>query len=410
MRRKLARLAIAALALCVGRSVADDGDGPAFSFSGFGTLGIVHSSEDLADFTSSTGKPRGAGHSAAWSAEPDSLAAAQVAGQLTRRLSTLLQVVVEQGHDGSFRPRVEWANVKYEPTADLSVRVGRTVLPVFMLAETRKVTYAMPWVRPPVEVYSLVPLTSNDGVDASYRLLAGGGSHTLHLSVGQTDSQLRGTTVNVRDLALVADTYEWGFATARVSFGTARLTLPGLEPVTGALRQFGAQGRALAEKYEMERRPVAFFGVGATYDPARWFVTGEWSRVAGAGVLGTKTAWYLSGGYRFGKLTPYVTYADARADRLSETGLATAGLPPAAAATASRLNSDLNVVLRANVAQATASLGTRWDFARNAALTLQYDRTRVAAASNGLLANLQPGFQPGGRFDLVSANIGFVFR
>lgn len=37
---------------------------PAYSFSGFGTVGLVHSSEDQADYTNSPWyKPSGAGHS-----------------------------------------------------------------------------------------------------------------------------------------------------------------------------------------------------------------------------------------------------------------------------------------------------------------------------------------------------------
>jgi hypothetical protein len=43
---------------------AGDRVAPAYSFSGFGTVGLVHSSEDQADYTSSPWyKPSGAGHS-----------------------------------------------------------------------------------------------------------------------------------------------------------------------------------------------------------------------------------------------------------------------------------------------------------------------------------------------------------
>jgi len=59
--------------------------------------------------------------------------------------------------------------------------------------------------------------------------------------------------------------------------------------------------------------------------------------------------------------------------------------------------------------QKTLSFGGRWDFAKNAALKLQYDRTRLGAGSSGALINLQPGFQPGGEFTVFSAAIDFVF-
>jgi hypothetical protein len=55
------------------------------------------------------------------------------------------------------------------------------------------------------------------------------------------------------------------------------------------------------------------------------------------------------------------------------------------------------------------SIGARWDVLRNAALKLQYDHTRIGAGSSGVLANLQPGFQPGGTVNVISVSVDFVF-
>jgi len=66
----------------------------------------------------------------------------------------------------------------------------------------------------------------------------------------------------------------------------------------------------------------------ATYDPGKWFVTDEWNRTENRSFLGKGTGWYVSGGYRFGKFTPYLTYAQAKADNLSDPGLNLAALPP----------------------------------------------------------------------------------
>jgi hypothetical protein len=54
-------------------------------------------------------------------------------------------------------------------------------------------------------------------------------------------------------------------------------------------------------------------------------------------------------------------------------------------------------------------VGARWDLMRNAAFKLQYDRTRIGAGSNGALTNLQPGFQTGGKLDVFSATVDFIF-
>ena len=158
-----------------------DTDTSIFSFSGFGTVGLVHSSEGQADFTNSPStKPNGAGYSRNWSGDVDSRLGLQVTADLTPQLSAVLQVLSQQRYDNTYTPRVEWANVKYAFTPDLSVRVGRIALPTFLVGEYRNVSYAVPWVRPPVQLYGhMVPITSNDGVDASYRMRLGDATNTL---------------------------------------------------------------------------------------------------------------------------------------------------------------------------------------------------------------------------------------
>jgi hypothetical protein len=46
---------------------------------------------------------------------------------------------------------------------------------------------------------------------------------------------------------------------------------------------------------------------------------------------------------------------------------------------------------------------------RNAAFKLQYDHTRIGAGSSGVLSNLQPGYQTGGKVNVISVTVDFVF-
>ena len=57
------------------------------------------------------------------------------------------------------------------------------------MTDSRKIGYANPWVRPPVEVYRLVPVTSNDGVDVSYRLRVRSATNTFQVTAGRSDSR-----------------------------------------------------------------------------------------------------------------------------------------------------------------------------------------------------------------------------
>jgi hypothetical protein len=392
-------------------AAANDPNSSIFSLSGFGTLGLVHSSEDNADFTSTIFKPNGAGYSHDWSSDVDSLIGAQVIANFSPRLSAMVQVISQQNYNNNYRPHVEWANIKYELTPDASIRVGRTVLASFLVSDTRKVGYANPWVRPPVEVYSLVPIDSSDGIDASYRWHIGALVQTFVGTYGATSStQPTGSHAEARRQWNLSDTLEYGAATLRIAYQRANLTLDGLHTFISAFRQFGPQGDALADKYDPYRKPLEFIGIGAMYSPPDWFVTGEWGTSQLHSVLGESTAWYVSGGYRLAKLTPYLTYGALKANsNTSDTGLNVSVLPPYLVRPGMGLNAGLDAILGSIAIQRTTSAGLRWDFMKNVSLKLQSDHTRLGAGSPGTLINLQPGFRPGGTVNLFSIAIDFVW-
>jgi hypothetical protein len=403
--------AIAALLYASGVSAGEgDVDAPMFTFNAFGTLGVTHSSEDQADLRSGL-RAEGAGFSDEWSFAVDSLIAGQVNANFTPKLSAVLQIVSEPNHKGNYDPHVEWANIKYQFTPDFSVRIGRTVLPVFQLSETRKVGFTYPWVRPPLELYQINPVTINDGADASYRLHFGEWTHTVQLRVGQSSTKLpqNGGKAKGSDVWGISNTSEIGSLTAHVAYVRTNITLASFDQLFDGFRQFGPQGVAIADENAVRGSVVSFVGLGASYDPGNWFSNAEWGRLSSDSVLGTRSAWYLSGGYRFGKFTPYLTYARASADKLSDPGLDVSALPPFLVGPATALNAGLNAILSQKPVESAVSIGARWDFATNLDLKLQFDHMRVGAGSAGVLANAQPGFQLGPDVNVFSATIDFVF-
>lgn len=404
-------IALAALTLCASGANADDPAAPMFSFSGFGTLGLAHSSEDQADFISSGLRPNGAGYTRDWSADVDSVIAAQVIANFTPKLSAVVQVMSEQNYDDTYRPHVEWANIKYQFTPDFSIRGGRIVLPAFLVSDYRKVGYANPWLRPPVEVYSMIPVTNSDGVDASYRLRVGEITNTLQIIYGTSEPRLpTGGTAKAEDVWGISTTGEYGAATLHVSYIEGNFSVDSLKPLFDGFRQFGPEGVALADKYDANNKPLTFISLGGMYDPGGWFVQGEWGSTDTQSAFGKRSAWYASGGYRLGKVTPYLIYARTKAQsNTSDPGLTLSSLPPFLAGAAAGLNAGLNAILGAIPVQETISLGARWDFAKNLDLKLQYDHIQLGDGSAGTLINIQPGFQTGGKVEVFSAVVDFVF-
>jgi hypothetical protein len=383
-----------------------------FSFSGFGTLGVVHSTESQADFSANIFQDNGAGYTRSWSPGVDSRIGAQVIATVSPELSAVLQLVSEQNSDGTYWPRVEWANIKYQFTPDFSVRVGRSILPGFLFSDTRLVGYTYPWVRPPVELYCLNPVDANDGVDLNYRLHAGELVDRIQGNFGTSNSKLPNNegTVRGRNSWGFTNTTEYDAFTVLVSFQASHLSSTAIDPLFDAFGQFGAQGIAIANHYNDDNKLVEIEDVGATYDSGRWLLISEWSHANTHSFLGNQTAWYTSGGYRMRKFMPYITYAQVSAVGGTQSpGLSLTGLSPAAASFAAGLNAGLSSVLEMIADQKTVSAGGRWDFTKNFDLKLQVDHTRLGAQSSGTMINVQPGFAPGRTVNLFSAAIDFVW-
>lgn len=320
-------------------------------------------------------------------------------------------MVSEQQHDDTYEPTVEWANIRYDITPGLSVRAGRMVLPVFMVSEYRKVGYANPWVRPPQEVYRVIPVTNVDGVDLSYRSRFDELTNTLRATYGRKDTEFIGGEIAARDGVTVTNTLEWGSTTLFASYSRTRLTSEAFAPFFDAFRRFGPDGRAIAERFDLDDKRSEIMDVGARYEPGDWFVMGELMQSKTDSIIGDSHGWYVTGGYRRGSVTPYATLARLYFDSdTSHPGLPLAGLPPPAAEQAAGLNAGLNQFLGAvAAAQKSISVGVRWDFIRNTAVKVQYDHLDLDDGSAGVLINPQPGFAPGGSDNVFSVALDFVF-
>ncbi|MDF3036819.1 MAG: hypothetical protein K0S28_2093, partial [Paucimonas sp.] len=213
-----------------------------------------------------------------------------------------------------------------------------------------------------------------------------------------------------KDLWGITNTTEVDALTARLTYLQGNIAVDIAQDLFNGLRQFGPQGAALADKYESDYETARFLGLGASYDPGRWFVTGEWARLNTTTYIGDKDAWYVSGGYRFGAFTPYVTYGDTKVtSNTSDPGIDLTALPAPYVPMAAQLNTGLNMLLASAPAQKTVTIGARWDFAENLALKVQLDHIKPAPGSVGTFSHVQPPFLSGRTINVFSAVVDFVF-
>lgn len=389
---------------------ADTDQSVRWSFDGFGTLGLVYTNERHADFVGNLFARRGAGHSGRISPEVDSRVGFQVTGEFTPALTGIVQVVSEQNYDGTYTPRLEWANLKYAFTPEFDMRIGRMVSPAFMVSEYRKVGYANPWVRPPQEVYRLLPVTNFDGIDFNHRVRFDDMTATVRGGYGWTDADTEEGVIKSRNAFFLVAILESRESTLFSRYSRTALTIDAFDPLFDGFRMFGPAGEAIADRYAVDNTKTNIWSLGLRHEPRDWFVMAEWSRARTRSVLGDSEGWYISSGYRHGSLTPYVTLAGRRPlTSTSHPGVPVAGLPPQLAGKAAMLNSTLNQILGMAPRQKSVSLGLRWDVVPGIALKGQFDYLDLASDSPGVLGNIQPEFERGGSVSLFSLSMDFVF-
>ncbi len=381
-----------------------------FHLSGFGTLGVAHSSERNADFVTSGLAPNGAGFTRDWDMNPDSKLGGQVDAQYGDSISATAQLLVHQRYDSTDRPELMMAFAKWRATGDLSVRAGRLAIPVFLISDYRYVGYSQTTLRPPEDFYKPFAFSHYDGADITLNETVASVALKGQVYAGTMKANgpagLDAKSGAIFGANLTADT---GDLTLRVSYLLASkttLTSPQVSAAFQAVR-VGLPAGALfpgspavaadptaANEYEYKDKDLSYTSAAVNYDTGNWFVTSELSLTSSTAFVGKVTRGYVTAGLRLGKFTPYATVQQIKTARVGPSG------------------SPLIDALATSTAQAgerTGGVGLRWDALKNVDVKVQFDRSSLYRGSHGQLANVQSGFQPGHHYNIASAAVDFVF-
>jgi hypothetical protein len=215
---------------------------------------------------------------------------------------TLTGQLLAKGTIDSYGLESHWAFIDYHPSNHLSLRVGRLVLPIMMSSEYIDVGYAYPWIRPPMEVYSGIPMTSYSGVDMLYTLEFDSFNLVLQPYIGSVPpSDGIGYQIDVESGV--------GFnTTLQFDAGSVRAHTMKVKNIagTGDSFTFNMDANIVAMGADLEYNNVVFL---SEYMLKKFEFTGipGYSEVEG-------NAWYVTLGYRMGKFLPHITYATADMD------------------------------------------------------------------------------------------------
>ena len=227
----------------------------------------------------------------------------QISAAMNEQINFTGQLLAKGTIDG-YGLESHWAFIDYHPTNHLSIRAGRLVLPIVMSSEYIDVGYAYPWVRPPLEVYSGIPMTSYSGVDMLYTLEFDSFNLVLQPYIGSLPpSDSIGYQMDVELGAGLNTTLQFDAGSVRAQAMTVK-NVVGTE--SSGLFTFGMDANIYALGADLEYNNVVFM---SEYMLKKFEFTGipGYSDVEG-------NAWYVTLGYRMGKFLPHITYATADMD------------------------------------------------------------------------------------------------
>lgn len=268
------------------------------NFSGFASAGVIAGDLDD-DFFSGTDV---VSKSSTFGA--DNTLGLQISAAMSEQVSLTGQLLAK-GTVDSYNVESHWAYIDYHPVNHLSVRAGRLVLPIVMSSEYVDVGYAYPWIRPPMEVYSGIPITSYSGIDLLY---------TLEFDQFNIILQPYAGSVPPGDAINYEIDVESGFGlntTLQFDNGLFRVHSMKVNNIVGTASSgafnFGMDAQIHAIGADVEFNNVLLM---SEYMLKKFEFSGipGYTEVEGS-------AWYLTLGYRMGKFLPHLTYAKADMDQ-----------------------------------------------------------------------------------------------
>lgn len=390
-----------------------------WSLSGFGTIGGIATDTNAIGFYRNFSQLQDAKKS--WEISTDSRLGLQLDFKASESLHATIQWIARDHAGDFFEQNLEWAFLRWSPRSDISIRAGRLGIDTFLLADHTNVGYAYPWMRPPHEFYSYLPVSHFDGIDIKKSYHINEGYLSLKLFAGYSQTALRVTNLkgDLSDPAqgplvggnLTYNTTNWqaklsytyvqmlnelideSELKATLSMPAASIILPNIINIT--------------PHFSTKNLQIHFVSVGGTYEDGLWLLQAEASYIDSTSVfMPPQTSAYLSIGRRFSDVTLYALYSVAQ-------GLQNKVVVPDPAipnASLQLLRDTLDTIINNNgTDEQSVSLGLRWDFYQNVAFKAQWSHFWLGSNSRANQWN-KPLFEPTPtQVNVWSVGLDFIF-
>lgn len=385
-----------------------------FRFSGFGTLGLVQTDSSYYGYRSDVSYEDGT-----FKGELDlgttSIFGIQPEYHFNDRFDFVSQFVYRNQNNFSFDSALRMAFLRYNPTADLSIRVGRTAIDIFRLSEYTDIGFAYPWAKAPTEVYGLITYRHLDGIDATKTFQLDASTLRAKVIAGESkadqSSYLFSEEVKIGDFigfSLEWEATDWilkgNFSTTHVeNDNTATSTL------SSAVAQLSPtdwpNNLEYAQELSLVNKDVRYASLGGTFFFSDWRLITEFSNIESDSIfIGPTNNGYVSAVYSFNNHEFFASYSFVRSkyynfdqpiDRNGPYGQLIAEIELA--------GSFLNAT------QKSVSIGWRWNVSERVAIKTQFERTDIAHHGSALWLSKNNLVAPPEIVNAFYLNTSFIF-
>jgi hypothetical protein len=404
------------------QSRAEDG-GSEYSplrFAGYGTLSRGWDDRgDLAAIRDFTQRPAdGPATGPSW--RMDSRLGMQLAYRFSPGMEGVIQALFRDQVAHDFSSAIELAYLEYQAHTDYKLRLGRIGYDTFLMSDHRNLGFAYPWVRPPRELYSWLPLFHLNGADLTYSTRQEDAHWRIRAQVGQSSYYIPMGNENFHfeiepalSLTLQRESGPWRMKAGLSRLRSVKEATPlaqlhaGLEALAGAaLPGISAEAAHLRQETSFRGTNIDYLTLGAAYDDGTWLGQAEVLKSRTSTVIETASlTGYAALGRRFGHFTPYAILSASRPDKnaLKPAGdwgaIGQAGFQNVAYHTVNSTRQD----------QKTLSLGVRWDMDQRTALKLQLDHARIQPQGYVLWFRELATNPRASRVNLLTMSLDFIF-
>lgn len=351
--------------------------------SGFATLSLSYSDnpelarklELITGDTSPTSR---------WDSKTNSLIGIQWQRSLNEQWQTTLQFILRDQQEQTLNTLTQLAFIEYQPTANWSIRLGRTALDIFMMTKYRNIGYAYTRVQPPVELYAFIPHQHLDGADISYTTTLGKGTLQANGFIGRSKAKINDPMLdwnielnNIYGATLEFNVSHWLFRAnySRTKLGNAPDSLLRLQHAIAQVpTQLWQNANQIADDLIIANQTFRYQNLSFKYDNGTYFAQGELSHIDSPAVaLSHFKNEYFKVGARINLHTLQAGVARSSASKHAIT-------PPNTIS-----NNQVNTLYNHafsffnDLAENQISYSTTWryDLTANTALKLQWDRAHL---------------------------------